>query len=78
MTAVVGVDGAGRTYRLRQLAAATTTPVWWLSGPPAGVTAGLAAARAEGRLVIVDDAHRLDPATLRRAVGGRPRVAYRW
>lgn len=26
MTAVVGVDGSGRTHRLRQLAAATTTP----------------------------------------------------
>jgi DNA-binding CsgD family transcriptional regulator len=59
---VVGVDGAGRTYRLRQLAAASATPVWWLSGPGA---AGLAAARAEDRLVIVDDAHRLDAATLR-------------
>ena len=62
---MVGVDGAGRTYRLRQLAAATTTPVCWLSGAPADVTASLAAARAEGRLVIVDDAHRLDTATLR-------------
>lgn len=62
---MVGVDGAGRTHRLRQLAAAAGTPVWWLSGPSAGVTAGLAAARAEQRLVIVDDAHRLDPAALR-------------
>jgi hypothetical protein len=65
VTAVVGVDGAGRTHRLRQLAAATTTPVYWLAGPPAGVTAALAAARADDRLVIVDDAHRLDAATLR-------------
>ena len=62
---MVGVDGAGRTHRLRQLAAAASTPVWWLPGSSAGVTAGLAAARAENRLVIVDDAHRLDPATLR-------------
>jgi DNA-binding NarL/FixJ family response regulator len=65
VTAVVGVDGAGRTHRLRQLAAASTTAVWWLSGPRDGVPAGLAAARAEDRLVVVDDAHRLDPATLR-------------
>ena len=81
MTAVVGVDGAGRTYRLRQLAAATTTPVCWLSGPRAGVTASLAAAQAEGRLVIVDDAHRLDTATLRElsaaARGGVPMVISR-
>ncbi|RSM61664.1 hypothetical protein DMB66_24440 [Actinoplanes sp. ATCC 53533] len=62
---MVGVDGAGRTHRLRQLAAAATAPVWWLAGPSSGVTAGLAAARAENRLVIVDDAHRLDPAALR-------------
>jgi DNA-binding NarL/FixJ family response regulator len=65
VTAVVGVDGAGRTHRLRQLAAAAAMPVWWLSGPRDGVTAGLAAARAEDRLIIVDDAHRLDTATLR-------------
>lgn len=65
MTTVVGVDGAGRTHRLRRLAAAAGAPVWWLAGPRADVPAALAAARAEGRLVIVDDAHRLDPATLR-------------
>jgi DNA-binding NarL/FixJ family response regulator len=65
VTAVVGVDGSGRTYRLRQLSVAATGPVWWVSGSDAGVTAGLAAARAEGGLVIVDDAHRLDAATLR-------------
>ena len=62
MTAVVGVDGAGRTHRLRRLAAAATTPVWWYSGAP---DAGLVAARADGCLVVVDDAHRLDAATLR-------------
>ncbi|HEY7272332.1 MAG TPA: helix-turn-helix transcriptional regulator [Actinoplanes sp.] len=65
MTAVVGVDGSGRTHRLCRIAAAATTPVWWLSGPPAEVTAGLAVARADDRLVLVDDAHRLDAATLR-------------
>jgi len=62
VTAVVGVDGAGRTHRLRRLAATATTPVWWLSGP-AG--AGLAAARADGCLIVVDDAHRVDAETLR-------------
>jgi DNA-binding CsgD family transcriptional regulator len=62
VTAVVGVDGAGRTHRLRRLAAAATTPVWWFAGPRG---AGLAAARSDGCLIIVDDAHRLDAATLR-------------
>lgn len=66
MTAVVGVDGAGRTHRLRRLAAVSTTPVWWFSGRPG---AGLAAARADGCLIIVDDAHRLDAATLRELTG---------
>ena len=67
MTAVVGVDGAGRTHRLRQIAAAAGSPVWWVPGPPATGPAaeGLAAARADGRLIIVDDAHRLDVPTLR-------------
>ena len=56
MTVVVGVDGAGRTHRLRQLAAATHG--WWFTGVD-----GLAAAR--DALVVVDDAHRLDAAALR-------------
>ncbi|WP_240670456.1 helix-turn-helix transcriptional regulator [Actinoplanes solisilvae] len=60
MTVVVGVDGAGRTHRLRRLAALAATPVWWFSG-----SEGLATARADGCLIIVDDAHRLDAATLR-------------
>ncbi|MEV0900028.1 helix-turn-helix transcriptional regulator [Actinoplanes sp. NPDC049802] len=57
MTVVVGVDGAGRTHRLRVLAAAVTGPVWF-SGE---VTAAL----RDAPLVVVDDAHRLDAATLR-------------
>jgi DNA-binding CsgD family transcriptional regulator len=58
---VVGVDGAGRTFRLRRLAGAFGTAVWWAAGD---LDAGLARARAEGVLVVVDDAHRLPPAAL--------------
>jgi hypothetical protein len=58
---VVGVDGAGRTHRLTELATAA-------GGQPISVTPGdeaaelqarLAAARENGSLVLVDDAHRL-------------------
>jgi DNA-binding NarL/FixJ family response regulator len=55
VTVVVGVDGSGRTHRLRTLAAAVTGSLWW----PAAL------AEAGDRLVVVDDAHRLDAATLR-------------
>ncbi|MGH3880793.1 MAG: hypothetical protein ACRDSK_27530, partial [Actinophytocola sp.] len=58
MAVVVGVDGAGRTFRLRRLAGA---PAWWAAGD---VEAGLAGAREDGALVVVDDAHRLAPAAL--------------
>ncbi|MEU4422842.1 LuxR C-terminal-related transcriptional regulator [Actinoplanes sp. NPDC024001] len=56
MTVVVGVDGSGRTHRLRRLATEASAAVWW----PTGLTT----ARAENQLVVVDDAHRLDPAAL--------------
>jgi DNA-binding CsgD family transcriptional regulator len=56
VTVVVGVDGAGRTHRLRRILA-TTRDARWFTGVD-----GLARAQA---LVVVDDAHRLDPATLR-------------
>ena len=60
MTVVVGVDGAGRTHRLNQLAAAAAGPVVRLSPPlGAGLADLLAAASGDGRLVLVDDAHRL-------------------
>ncbi len=60
MTVVVGVDGAGRTHRLRQILAAAADGRWFtgLDGLD-----GLEAARAS--LVVVDDAHRLDAAVLR-------------
>ncbi|GAB1692319.1 LuxR C-terminal-related transcriptional regulator [Krasilnikovia sp. M28-CT-15] len=66
MTVVVGVDGAGRTRRLGELAAATGRPVV----PVVFTTVEdleelLARARAEGALVVVDDAHRLPPGPLR-------------
>lgn len=57
MTVVVGVDGAGRTHRLRGILA-TAGPGWWFTGLD-----GLAAARES--LVVVDDAHRLDAGVLR-------------
>lgn len=56
MTVVVGVDGAGRTHRLRTILAANGSG-WWFTGVD-----GLAAAR-DG-LVVVDDAHRLDATAL--------------
>lgn len=42
MGVVVGVDGAGRTFRLRRHAG--SSPVWWASGD---LAAGLAWARDE-------------------------------
>ena len=67
-TVVVGVDGAGRTHRLREIAAAATTPVVHVR-PPVPSTQALAGmlADAAGRdcLVLVDDAHRLGPDHLR-------------
>jgi len=57
VTVVVGVDGAGRTFRLQQLVAVAPRG-WWFTGVD-----GLSA--AQGSLVVVDDAHRLDAATLR-------------
>ena len=62
MRVVVGVDGAGRTYRLGELAAAASTPVLWVTAPvesTSDLTAALDRARADGALVLVDDAHRL-------------------
>jgi hypothetical protein len=68
VTAVVGVDGAGRTHRLRQIAAAAGSPVWWVPSRPGTGPDGeeWPAARADGCLIIVDDAHRLDVAALRK------------
>ncbi|HEX6358428.1 helix-turn-helix transcriptional regulator [Actinophytocola sp.] len=63
MAVVVGVDGAGRTYRLGRLAAASGTRAWWVGSGELG--AGLAAAREAGALVVADDAHRLAPDALR-------------
>jgi len=68
VTVVVGVDGAGRTHRLEQIAAAARTPVARVTAAaaaPAELADLLAAAAAGGQLVLVDDAHRLGPAALR-------------
>ncbi|MFV2102325.1 LuxR C-terminal-related transcriptional regulator [Micromonospora sp. LOL_024] len=60
MTVVVGVDGAGRTRRLSEVAAASGRPVL-----PVATTSAqelgtlLARARTDGAMVVVDDAHRL-------------------
>jgi DNA-binding CsgD family transcriptional regulator len=80
---IVGVDGAGRTYRLGQLAAAATVlPVRLDSATDLDrVTAQLAEARERGCQVLVDDAHRLPDhvlAALTDAVGqGIPLVIAR-
>jgi DNA-binding NarL/FixJ family response regulator len=68
MTVVVGVDGAGRTYRLGQIAAAATGPVVRVDGhpdPPGDLAERLAEARRDGALLVVDDAHRLPAEALR-------------
>jgi DNA-binding CsgD family transcriptional regulator len=64
VTVVVGVDGAGRTYRLDQLAAAATVPVVRVDPPLATIVPLVEQARAQGALVLVDDPHRLDTAAL--------------
>jgi DNA-binding NarL/FixJ family response regulator len=67
VTVVIGVDGAGRTHRLTEIAASAGVPVVRLAaagGAPADLTARLRAARSDGALVVVDDAHRLDPPAL--------------
>jgi len=63
VTVVVGVDGAGRTYRLGRLVDAAGTKAWWVGS--GDLAAGLAAARETGALVVADDAHRLTPEQLR-------------
>jgi hypothetical protein len=61
-TVVVGVDGAGRTRRLDELAASASGPVVRIQ-PPAELPD--LTALAAGSLVVVDDAHRLSPDQLR-------------
>ena len=58
---VVGVDGSGRTHRLGQIAAAAAAMGVIRVNPPIADTAQLDAelGAAAGRLVLVDDAHRL-------------------
>jgi DNA-binding CsgD family transcriptional regulator len=59
---VVGVDGAGRTHRLTEIAKAAGAAVLPLAAPldqPGELAAQLAAGRSQGLLVLVDDAHRL-------------------
>ncbi|OJF15926.1 helix-turn-helix transcriptional regulator [Couchioplanes caeruleus] len=66
MTVVVGVDGAGRTHRLREIAAAAGRPVACVVFTTVDdLDALLARARTDGAMVIVDDAHRLPPEALR-------------
>jgi hypothetical protein len=59
---VVGVDGAGRTRRLDELAASASGPVVRIQ-PPAELPD--LTTLAAGSLVVVDDAHRLSPDQLR-------------
>ncbi len=64
-TVVVGVDGSGRTHRLRAIAAAAPGALWFSTSPAVPVAEFLTDARHRDALVIVDDAHRLDSADLR-------------
>lgn len=65
MTVVVGVDGAGRSHRLRQLAAATDLSVVTVDGRTGDSLGDQLATLAPGScLVLVDDAHRLPDDTL--------------
>ena len=54
MTVVVGVDGAGRTHRLRAILASARDGRWFTGVDDLGTAS----------FVVVDDAHRLDAATL--------------
>lgn len=65
-TVVVGVDGAGRTHRLDELAAVADGPVLRVGAPvPADLLRELLrGAAADGALVLVDDPHRLDDTAL--------------
>ncbi|WP_028183629.1 helix-turn-helix transcriptional regulator [Salinispora arenicola] len=66
-TVVVGVDGAGRSRRLRDLAAALDRPVRWVTLPSsdADLDLVLTDARAADAVVIVDDAHHGQPSSWR-------------
>ncbi|WP_028569428.1 helix-turn-helix transcriptional regulator [Salinispora tropica] len=66
-TVVVGVDGAGRSRRLRDLAAALDCPARWVTLPSSDAVLDLVLteARAEGAVVIVDDAHHGHPSSWR-------------
>jgi len=62
VTVVVGVDGAGRTHRLDQIAAGAGGPAVRVNPPATEDLADLLnRAEADGSLVLVDDAHRLAP-----------------
>jgi len=77
VTVVVGVDGAGRTYRLNQLAVGATAGSVRLTGAEsaAELAALLEIAGKDGSVIVVDDAHRLGrdvlPALTAAARGGR-------
>ncbi|WFE22148.1 helix-turn-helix transcriptional regulator [Solwaraspora sp. WMMD937] len=66
MTVVVGVDGSGRSRRLGEIAAAAGRPAVRVTPATTDdLQVLLDQARADDALVLVDDAHHLDPATLR-------------
>ncbi|MPY99794.1 MAG: LuxR family transcriptional regulator [Actinophytocola sp.] len=66
VTVIVGVDGSGRSHRLRQLTARHDGPVRTVAPTtPADDLARLLAHADDGTLVVVDDAHLLDAERLR-------------
>jgi DNA-binding CsgD family transcriptional regulator len=64
VTVVVGVDGAGRSHRLRQLAATTDLPVIEVDGSGGDFSDQLSGAAPGSCLVLVDDAHELSTTAL--------------
>jgi DNA-binding CsgD family transcriptional regulator len=76
VTVVVGVDGAGRTHRLGELAAATKLPVVRVDGrseADVDLDDRLAAVAPGETLVIVDDAHLLGDTALRQLTAAAAR-----
>ncbi len=68
MTVVVGVDGAGRTYRLGAIAVAAGVPIVRIEPPVddvADIATQIGEARSAGALLTVDDAHQLTSDALR-------------
>src|SRR5215475_13859587 len=78
MTVVIGVDGAGRTYRLNQIADSASAVIRLDASTVSSTETGklLETARIDDCLLVVDDAHRL-PSDVLRALTGAARQGVR-